>query len=554
MRLSCPLVLLVMFLSCSAVFSQPDNPFISKIWKSDNGDGTYRNPILWADYSDPDVCRVGKDYWMTSSSFNCIPGLPILHSRDLVNWELVGHALPRQEPDTLFRKIQHGKGVWAPSIRYHKGVYYIYWGDPDYGFWRVQTTDPTGTWSKPELVMDDPNVGLEDCCPLWDEDGKVYFSHGLAGSRSGLKSVLCMAEMTPDANAVKGDSRIIYDGHETNPTIEGTKLYKRNGYYYIFAPAGGVSTGWQTVLRSKDIWGPYEERIVLAQGNTPINGPHQGAWVDTPSGEDWFIHFQDVGACGRIVHLQPMKWIDDWPVIGEDPDGDGCGQPVMVHTKPDLSRQPICTPPDDDEFNANSLGLQWQWNANTRRTWCYTDQQKGHLRIYSQYTEHAHSLWDAPNLLQKLSGPNFTATTKVFVQKDKRYTGERFSFVMMGGSYSSLTIESTVNGLILKQIECQKANKKGKEIVHEQILLTEKDSASLLLRITMTDGKNCTFHYSLDGKTFQPIGQSFKAEKGRWIGAKIGYAVQRPKKSNDGGWMDIDWIRFTKPEDQLPKQ
>jgi beta-xylosidase len=389
---------------------------------------------------------------------------------------------------------------------------------------------------------------------LWDEDGKVYFSHGLAGSRSGLKSVLCMAEMTPDANGVKGDSRIIYDGHETNPTIEGTKLYKRNGYYYIFAPAGGVSTGWQTVLRSKNIWGPYEERIVLAQGNTPINGPHQGAWVDTPSGEDWFIHFQDVGACGRIVHLQPMKWIDDWPVIGEDPDGDGCGQPVMVHTKPDLSRQPICTPPDDDEFNANSLGLQWQWNANTRRTWCYTDQQKGHLRIYSQYTEHAHSLWDAPNLLQKLSGPNFTATTKVFVQKDKRYTGERFSFVMMGGSYSSLTIESTVNGLILKQIECQKANKKGKEIVHEQILLTEKDSASLLLRITMTDGKNCTFHYSLDGKTFQPIGQSFKAEKGRWIGAKIGYAVQRPKKSNDGGWMDIDWIRFTKPEDQLPKQ
>ena len=548
MRLLRFVLLVTVLLYSLTAWSQSGKPFVSKVWKSDNGDGTYTNPILWADYSDPDVCRVGKDYWMTASSFDCIPGLPILHSRDLVNWELVGHALPRQEPDSLFQKIQHGRGVWAPSIRYHDGEYYIYWGDPDIGFWRVHTKDPRGKWSVPELIMDDPNMGLEDCCPLWDNDGKVFLSHGLAGSRSGLKSVQCMAEMTGDARQIKGDSRIIYDGHETQPTIEGTKLYKRNGYYYIFAPAGGVSTGWQTVLRSKNIWGPYEEKIVLSRGNTSINGPHQGAWVDTPSGEDWFIHFQDAGACGRIVHLQPMKWENDWPVIGEDPERDGCGQPVMTHKKPNLPRQPICTPPDDDEFNATTLGLQWQWNANIKRTWSFADQKKGHLRIYSQYTGPIRSLWDFPCLLQKLPAPDFTATTRISIHKDPRYTGERFSYVMMGESYASLTIESTEKGLVLKQIECKNANKKGTKTVNDSLLLPEKDSVTMILRITMRDGKDCTFSYSRDGRTFQSFGKPFKARKGRWIGAKIGYAALRPKKSNDGGWIDLDWIRFSKPE------
>ncbi|MBQ9410977.1 MAG: glycoside hydrolase 43 family protein, partial [Bacteroidales bacterium] len=222
----------------------------------------YTNPILHLDYSDPDVCRVGKDYYMTASSFNCFPGLPILHSKDLVHWEQIGAALldyPCDGTDADFRTtVQHGNGVWAPAIRYHDGWFYIYVGDPDRGIFMVKAQKPSGPWEKPVWVV--RQKGFIDPCPLWDKDGKAYLSHGLAGSRAGLKSVLFVAPMAADGTTLIGPSRIVYDGHKTQPTIEGTKFYRRGEYYYIFSPAGGVPTGWQTVLRAKDPFGPYEEK------------------------------------------------------------------------------------------------------------------------------------------------------------------------------------------------------------------------------------------------------------------------------------------------------
>ena len=266
-----------------------------------------------------DAIRVGDDYWMTASSFNCFPGLPILHSRDLVHWELVNYALtdyPCDGSDDDFRtQVHHGKAVWAPAIRYHDGWYYIYVGDPDRGIFMVRTQDPAGAWEKPVWVVREK--GFIDPCPLWDDDGRAWLSHGCAGSRAGLKSVLFVAPLSADGTRLEGPSHIVYDGHATQPTIEGTKFYKRNGLYYIFAPAGGVSTGWQTVLRGTSPYGPFEEKIVMASAPGTINGPHQGAWVSSADGSEWFIHFQDKGAYGRIVHLQPLFWGDDgWPLIG----------------------------------------------------------------------------------------------------------------------------------------------------------------------------------------------------------------------------------------------
>ena len=293
---------------------------VSKTWNPNLKNGMYRNPVIDADYSDPDVCRVGNDYYMTSSSFQCFPGLQILHSTDLVNWEIIGAALlddypvlPEYQGTELDwrKKVQHGNYVWAPSIRYHNGWFYIYCGDPDQGLFMTKTQDPRGPWEPITWVMKEK--GLIDCCPLWDEDGKAYLSHGCAGSRAGIKSVLFVAPMSPDGTKVIGPSRIVYDGHENQPTIEGTKFYKRNGYYYIMSPAGGVKYGWQVELRSKNPYGPYEEYVGMAQGkNKKVNGPHQGAWVDTQNGEDWFLHFQDKHAYGRVVHLQPAKWVNDW--------------------------------------------------------------------------------------------------------------------------------------------------------------------------------------------------------------------------------------------------
>src|SRR5699024_1376961 len=345
-----------------------EDHYVSDVWVADNGDGTYTNPILHADYSAPDVVRKGDDYSMTASSFNAVPGMPILHSKDLVSWELINHALPRLYPKKHFKTPRHEEGVWAPSFRYHDGEFYIYWGDPDFGIYMVKSDDPAGEWSKPTLVK--KGKGLIDPSPLWDDDGKAYLVHAFARSRAGINSLLVTQEMTPDGTELIGEPVLAFDGHDDHPTVEGPKFYKRDDYYYILAPAGGVEFGWQLAMRSKKPMGPYEEKIVMHQGNTDINGPHQGGMVETQTGESWFVHFSDQGAYGRIVHLNPVHWVDGLPMMGEDQNGDGIGEPVKTHEKPDVGQNyPIQTPRDSDEFDSNSLGLQWQWHANPEVYW-----------------------------------------------------------------------------------------------------------------------------------------------------------------------------------------
>ena len=533
---------------------------ISKTWVADKGNGTYQNPVLHADYSDPDVCAVGDDFYMTASSFNCIPGIPILHSGDLVNWSLVNYALPVQEPKEFFDKAQHGKGVWAPSIRFHNGEFYIYWGDPDYGIYMIKTKDPKGKWSNPVLVK--AGKGMIDATPLWDEDGKVYLIYAYAGSRSGVNSILVISELNAEGTEVVSDPVMVFDGNDgKNHTVEGPKLYKRNGYYYIFAPAGGVANGWQLVLRSKNIYGPYESKIVMVQGQTNINGPHQGGWVDTPTGEDWFMHFQDVGAYGRLVHLQPMKWVDDWPVIGVDKDGDGCGEPVLTYKKPNVGKNyPICTPQESDEFDGYTLSPQWQWQANINEKWAYFNGGEGFVRLYSYpVPEDYKSLWDVSNLmLQKTPAPNFIATTKLTFKPTEKYKGERTGMVVMGMDYAGLVVENTDNGLVLSQVECLKADRGATEKVNASVPL--KDGTIYLRakfsakgdKIKASEGGHdllvkCNLSYSTDGKKFQPLGETFQVKEGKWIGAKVGIFCTRPAiVTNDGGWTDADWFRIEK--------
>ena len=531
--------------------------YVSKVWVADQGDGTYKNPVLYADYSDPDVCRAGDDYYLTASSFGCLPGLPILHSKDLVNWTIVSAAVPYSLAPHTDVAPQHGNRVWAPCIRYHEGEFYIFWGDPDQGVFMTKAADVKGPWTEPTLVLE--AKGVIDTTPLWDDDGRVYLAHAFAGSRAGLKSVISVCELNATADKAITMSRIVFDGHEAHQTCEGPKFYKRNGYYYIFHPAGGVPTGWQVVLRSKNVYGPYEWRTVLAQGDTDINGPHQGGWVDTPAGEDWFMHFQDVGAAGRLVHLQPMKWVDDWPVIGIDDDGDGCGKPALTYKKPDVGNSyPICTPQESDEFSTNELGLQWQWNANTDPKWYFCDETNGLLRLYSYpVPEDYKSLWDVPNmLLQKMPAPSFTATTKLKFSPIGKYKGERTGLVVVGMDYAGLVIENTEDGLTLSQAECLNADKGATETVNASIDL-ENGEIYLQAKITTTGEKikaseggsdlvvRCQFFYSLDGEEFQPLGNDFQVREGKWIGAKVGMFCTRPAiVTNDGGWADFDWFRI----------
>jgi beta-xylosidase len=502
---------------------------------ADNGDGTYKNPILHADYSDPDAIRVGEDFYMTASSFTCAPALPVLRSKDLVNWTIIGHALKKQVPEDVFDKTQQAKGVWAPAIRFHNKEFYIFYPDPDFGIYMVKTKDPAGDWEKPVLVI--AGKGMIDPCPFWDDDGKAYLVNAWAGSRAGINSIITIYRMNPEGTTVIDDGKIVYDGREFNPTIEGPKVFKRNRYYYLSAPAGGVTQGWQIILRSRSLYGPYEEKIVIAQGSTAINGPHQGAYLDTPSGENWFIHFQDKGAYGRVVHLQPVNWINDWPVTGIDKDGDGKGEPVLTYKKPDIKGKfPITTPVESDEFDTDTLGLQWQWNANPKVTWMSLVKGTGYLRLYStnppaDYT----NLWDLPNmLLQKLPALDFTATTKVKIGNGK--TG----LIILGRSYSYISLEKTGAEIKIVQVTCAGADRKGQEIENEA--LTEKQNTIFLRVKVSAPGALCTFSYSIDGSNFKPLGKEFKAVAGGWIGAKVGIYCTGGEKSL--GYADFDWFRI----------
>ena len=533
--------ILLLFMSSQFTIAQVNTKHsFSKVWVADNGDGTFKNPIIHADYSDPDVIRVGDDYYMTASSFNCIPGLPILHSKDMVNWELVNYALQKQPPFGVYDKPGHGNGVWAPCIRYHNNEFYIYYPDPDYGIYMVKAKDPRGIWSKPILVKE--GKGLIDPSPLWDDDGQVYLGYAFAGSRAGIKSLLAICSMNAEGTVANNDDAVIIDGHEGESTIEGPKLYKRNGYYYVFAPAGGVPTGWQTVLRAKNIYGPYGKRKVLDQGKTAVNGPHQGAWVQTQTGEDWFFHFQDKGAYGRIVHLQPLKWINNWPVIGTDKDGDGIGEPVKAYKKPNVGKSyPIVTPADSDEFNMPTLGLQWQWHANPKVYWGFPSTMGYHTMYCQAMPNEATNLFDVGNLLlQKFPAEEFTATTKMTF--NARFDEEQTGLLIMGLDYSYLKVKRSNGSLYVSQVVCKNADKKGVETENGKYKL---ESNSFYLRVKISTGGTCDFYYSDDGEKFKSIGSSFTAREGKWIGAKIGFLALRNGVTNDAGNVLIDWFRVT---------
>jgi beta-xylosidase len=531
-----------LFLITASIIANAQQPYVSKVWVADNGDGTYKNPILHADYSDPDAIRVGDDFYMISSSFEDVPGLPILHSKDLVNWTVIAYALKRLPPFEHFSLPKHGEGVWAPSLRYHNGEFFLYYPDPDFGIYLTRAKKATGPWSEPILVA--PGKGLIDPCPLWDDDGNVYLVHAYAGSRAGIKSVIVIKQLNKEGTRATDDGVLVYDGHESDPTIEGPKFYKRNGYYYIFAPAGGVSTGWQLVLRSKNVYGPYERKNVMDQGSSVVNGPHQGAWVSTQTGEDWFLHFQDKEAYGRIVHLQPMRWINDWPVIGLDKDGDGKGEPVLRYKKPAVNKvYPIQTPLESDEFNSNTLGLQWQWMANSRATWTFLNPATGSLRIFSdKLPEGAKNLWGAPNvLLQKFPAEEFMVTTKIMFKPNSRLENEKAGLTVMGLSYGSLSFASKKDGNYLVFAICKDAEKGNEEKVTELAKLTD---ATAYFRVKVTKGGKCRFSYSLDGVSFQNAGDEFVAEVGRWKGAKVGLYCTRQTQINDAGYADVDWFRI----------
>ncbi len=529
---------------------------------SDNGDGTYTNPVLYADYSDPDAIRVGDDYYMVASSFCNTPGLPILWSQDLVNWKVINYAL-ENIPYESYKTPRHGCGVWAPAIRYYDGEFIIFFPMPDEGIFVVRTKDPRGKWSEPEAVFE--GKGWIDPCPFLDDDGKAYMVNGFAKSRAGFKSILQVVPLSRDFSRIDGEPVRVFDGNTNGQhTIEGPKLYKRNGWYYIFAPAGGVKQGWQTVLRSRDIYGPYEFRNVCEQKDTEVNGPHQGAWVDTVTGEDCFLHFQDVYSAGRIIHLQPMKWKDDWPVIGRAEENEICGKPVITYKKPVAGKKSsIFSPEDSDEFDSDRVGLQWQWNANHEDGWIRCIPERSMIELYSQPA--AKSVSDQPNLfLQKWPAPEFSAITKLDISGMN--DGEEAGIISMGVRYAALSVYRSGDRYALRGITGEQVFRD--ETAYAEDRITEingdisggSDSKEIYFKCTVTrvlpteyneEGKyrfpvpkeTVVLSYSTDGHNYCPAVE-YDARAGRWVGVKCGIYI-RDIKGCGRGSVRSDYFRFT---------
>jgi beta-xylosidase len=497
----------------------------------------YQNPILNADWPDPDAVQVDGVYYLIASSFNRVPALPVLRSRNLVDWEHAGHALDALPQGSHYSLVRHGSGVWAPSLRHHDGRFWIFYPDPDHGIFVLSAEKAEGPWTAPHLLY--PGRGLIDPCPLWDDDGQAYLVHGWAKSRIGVKNRLTVHRMSPDATKILDHGTHVIDGADLPgyTTLEGPKFYKRDGWYWIFAPAGGVATGWQSVFRSRSPFGPYEERRVLEQGDTQVNGPHQGAWVTTPLGEDWFLHFQDRGPYGRVVHLQPMGWTaDGWPWMGRrNPDG-GPGTPVLTHPYPSGTSATDVALPASDDFSSPRLGPQWHWQANPQGDWAHQC-GGGHL-VLTPMANDPVNLRELPNVLgQVLPGTPSTFTTSVELHDVP--VGTRAGVVVLGLEYAWLGIVRTAGGYIL-------GAGTGGDSPHEQRLgrKVELPGPRIELQIRTDGTPRSTFAWrSGPGLPWEVESWNFEVVKGQWIGAELGLFATSPLGSEEGGSVIVGPVR-----------
>lgn len=505
-------------------------PVHAGIW-GDQGNGTFKNPILYADYSDPDVIRVGDDYYLVASDFHFFPNIPILHSRDMVNWTIIGHAVQTLPvdfwPDPNWMYSGNGGGIWAPSIRFHQNQFWIFFPVRDLGIWMTTASAITGLWSTPVRVTNSQNNWI-DPAPFWDTNGIPYLVNA---SRGG--GVLYLSTLSADGKTVS-NTQTIFNNPTTYDNLEGPKLYKRNNFYYIFAPYGGVQSGPQAVLRATNINGPYEIRTVLESGTTTINGPHQGAWVETQTGQSWFFHFQQKESSGRIVHLEPLQWVNDWPVIGIDNDGDGIGEPVANPNKPNVGGTfPIDAPQSSDEFNSTTLGLQWQWLFPPVNSGWSLSERPGYLRLEEQqggiikFTRNV--------LTQKIMGGQTQATIEL--DTALMGSGQTAGIGVVGEPFAWIGV---VQSGSTKRFRMYFTNDwRGGEGTTDGPTVT---GTTVWLRIN-TIGDQATFFYSTNGSSFTQLGGTFQMYFGYWKGMKLGLFSMNSQP--DSGIADFNWFHYT---------
>lgn len=510
------------------------------VWTADNGNGTYKNPLLWGDWPDPDFIRAGDEFYFVSTSMHYVPGCPILKSKDLVNWEMAGYAVDRYDEDKRYNMdggSMYLRGSWAATIRHHNGLFYVGFCTPNWdkekgNFSMCTAKDIKGPWTRtifPEYLYD---PGL-----FFDDDGKVYVVHG--------QGRLYVTELAADAKSVIGKPKEIWNKAIEKPEgstapgnrygMEGSHVYKIKGYYYITCPAGGTE-GWQVCLRSKNIYGPYESKIIVQdESSYPDNGLHQGGMLQLKDGSWWFMIMQDRGPVGRVPHLVPVVWKDNWPMLGKDGNGKG----VVVNDKPNVGKTyPVKVPATSDEFNSSKLGLQWQWNHNPDNSKWSLTKQKGQLRLYASF---ANDLTHARNTLtQRVQGPSSSGTVELNSKglKEGNIAGfgifqSPYAYIAIRKEASSQTLLMVNNGQVIDSIPGFKATR-------------------VWIRASATQEQfSASFFYSMDGISFLPFGNTLKMGLGYdWTANRFALFQFSTKSGGVDGYADFNWFRFSGSDNQ----
>ncbi|NLR77135.1 family 43 glycosylhydrolase [Chitinophaga eiseniae] len=483
--------------------------------QSDNEDGTYTNPIIWADFPDNDVIRVGDTYYMVATSMYFFPGVPLLQSKDLVNWTYAANAVQRFKQHPFYDLKggnRYGKGQWASSIRYHQGKFYILFLTLDEGGFLCTASKAEGPWDIKKLVRPYYDAGL-----FFDDDGRIYIAHGY--------SKLSVTEVDANLAPLSRDS-VIFDKVQ-RPGLEGSHVYKKDGYYYIYATYGG-GDGYQVCLRSKSIYGPYEEKVVLKDDmNLYGKGVHQGALIETPRGEWWSVIFQDRDGVGRVPTLQPVQWVDGWPVVGKD------GRAVVTHVKPRTETvAPVEVLPGSDEFNGDKLGMQWAWNHNPDDSAWSLSERKGQLRLTT--TGVAADLLHARNsLTQRIFGPFSDATTVFDISGMKK--GDVAGLAVLQLPYAFIGIHATGAA---KLIVMEHAGKRVDSVV------IGKESRVFFKASANTVTNQAYFCYSFDNKTFIPLGDTLNMRFDLKMFTGNRFTLFNYATVQSGGHVDVDWFHL----------
>lgn len=498
-------------MTISEEYLKKTEEFRTNAW-GDIGNGLYKNPVLNADYSDPDVIRVGSDFYMVCSDFHFM-GIPVLHSKDLVNWTIVGQVYNELKIHSRYDEMEgYAKGSWAPAIKYHAGRFYVYFCTPDEGLYMSSAEQPEGPWTPLYEVR--RVEGWEDPCPFWDDDGNAYLGHSTVGA-----GPIVIHKMSADGKQLLDEGVIVYIGK----IAEGTKIYKKNGYYYLVIPEGGVEKGWQAVLRSRSIYGPYERRVVLETGKTNVNGPHQGGLVELESGETWFMHFQSAGALGRVCHLQPVSWVEGWPVMGIN------GEPVEICKKPQVGKvHPATLPQASDEFDTPKLGYQWQWNHNPVADKWSLAQRPGYLSLTAMQAE---NIINAKNTItQKLMGNNGTITVKLDTTLAE--PGQRAGLCFIGGR------EENWIGAVYEGELCHIQAVTAGTSYHGPC----NEPGEVWFKTVIDMSGETLFYFSLNGCDYYQLGGACILKEGFWKGARLGLFSYNTMDA--GGRADFDYFRY----------